>query len=143
MFDWNGILSVGSDLAPTLAFIVLATAILWIVWSLLKRLRQLFTRQPAESRGTGYSPQMRQEPVLAPVTASDKAAPVDAVDIQALKVSIDALTQQVAALVNAMPPARTTRAASHHGPRIVKNDNDTAPPSAPPVIVPRRAETVP
>lgn len=138
MFDWNGVLSAGIDLAPTVAFIVLAAAILWIVWGLVKRLRELFSRHPAESQIQRYSPQVRQEPVLVSTVAENRAAPADAADILALKASIDALTQQVAALVSVMPSARPARQA----PRIVKNDNDAAPPAAPPVIAPRRAETV-
>ena len=141
MFDWNGILSLGADVAPAAAFIALASAILWIVWGLVRRLRQLTMRRPTESRSPITSPQIRQEPVLVPAAKEEKTASSDAAELVALRASIDALTQQVAALVNVMPSARMARPAPHQGTRVVKNDNAVAPSAPPPVIVPRRVET--
>jgi hypothetical protein len=113
--------------------ILLALAVVWAVWRGARGLIRAIGGTPRGAPIQHERPEQdRIEPVLGPVTPSP--APIlSAVDVFALKASIDALTHQVAALERRLAPSLVPPRGAPH---LVKSDEDPpAVPVAPPILV--------
>jgi len=113
VLDGTTIMSYGLEFAPALIAILAAALAVWIVWRLVRRVLQFFTRKPDESTipASYAAVQERREPVLGPPAAPSPPSIPDAADVLALKASIDALTRQIASLERKLAPAPEAPAA--------------------------------
>jgi hypothetical protein len=131
--DWSEVVAMGIEAAPTAAVILLALASMWAIWGGAKRLIRSIGGTPRGAPIQHERPdQDRIEPVLGPVTPSP--APIlSAVDVFALKASIDALTHQVAVLERRLSPSPVPPRVAPH---LVKSDEDPpAAPVVPPIVI--------
>jgi hypothetical protein len=133
MLDWDTVISLGLDWAPTMIIVLLAAWAAWFVWRLLRRVFRLIGGKP-ESAPTPTQPHLtheRREPILGPTTSATTIP--DAADVLALKASIDALTRQIAILekrlVPAVPSLAPAPAAGLKGAEVIPLSVDPITPS--------------
>lgn len=132
LLDGNSLLAYGLEFAPAVIAILAAAFGVWLVWRLVRSAMGLFLRKAEERpEPVAYSIiHERREPMLGPaVEPSRPSSPTipDAADVLALKVSIDALTRQIASLENRLVPALETLG-SPDMPAPPKLDSATAKP---------------
>lgn len=99
MSDWTEIISASRELAPAAGILLLTALAAWLLWRMVRRVLRAFgngTDAPRDlvQRGRPFE---RREPILEPVAARNPP-PAQVSEIHALRVSIDALTRQVADL---------------------------------------------